>query len=494
MYQKDYTLTIIIWTILLSPLLAMYLRRWWLAFYGMILYLPLNGIIAVYLDRHPLAIQAVDFLFIIPAYLGFIPLLQEKYRYSGIPRLFSLVAMLLVILVCIQVFNPSPQNPGILVGLVGIKVWLFYIPLLMLTYVHVSNPKSFITTLRLINLSVWAPALFGIAQWWACNVFGYRKTMEFLFAEQAESVTMSFSAFNYTGGMFYRIPSSFQTAAHYGTFLIAVTAFCYMSLAVDRNTYWKLFNRATMVLILIASFLCGIRTVFIFVPLTLALAVFLHKGARGMIKLAVVLVVAWLASTSISGLEFSNIAERFGNLAVHYSTKHAPKTVITAAKQFPLGNGTGTNTVPARHVLKYLNSSHSKHGLESYYAKAIVELGVVGGLLAFFLLLIPILTTMKCLLVFRVPEVRAVLCGALAYLVAVFVLSSKGQILDQIPTSIFYWMMVGISFRVNSYIEAQKQAPRTNPYSRLQSMPAPASRADIPQQASRSQSPGSPPM
>lgn len=454
MFEANNNFTILIWTLLMAPLIVVYVRRWTMPFYGMLLYIPLAGLITVYLDRHPIALQAIDFFFIIPAYFGFLPIIQRKLKFSGIPRIFTITCIAFALLLSVQMFNPSHQNPGILVGLVGIKVWLFYIPILMLTYVHLSEPKNFMTMLRIINITVWAPALFGIAQWYAVTLYGYQKTMKFLFGDQADSVTQGFSQFSYGISHAYRIPSSFQSTGHYANFLLGALAFCYISVSLEQSFKWKWFARCTMTLLLIASFLSGARGLLLFAPLILIFGEIFQRRIRNVIQISILLVGTWFVASFVSGLEAGDVLPSVGDNAKSYVTVHSTNTIARAVKNFPMGVGTGANTIPARHVLKYSATRSQLVGLESHYAKAIVETGIVGGILAFVLLVIPLVVGIRALFVVRIRELQIVLGGAMSYQFAIFLYSFKTAIIDTIPACIFYWMFVGITFRTNAYIRS----------------------------------------
>ena len=144
------TTVLLIAALLASPLIVGYCRRWHLALYGLVLYIPISGYIGVRLGRNPIAVQAKDFFFIIPAYMGFIYTLKAKIRFSGIPKIFTVLISSFCALVLLQILNPHPRNPGFFGGLVGLKVWLFYIPLTMLLYVMISNQNRFIPLIRLM--------------------------------------------------------------------------------------------------------------------------------------------------------------------------------------------------------------------------------------------------------------------------------------------------------------------------------------------------------
>ena len=164
--ETNTPLLILIASVLIAlPIALMYVRRWHLAFYALLCYLPIGGVVAMRFGRHPLAIQAADFLFIIPMYLGFMPILHRKMKFTGVPKMYAIVAALFVALVFLQLANPNPRNAGILVGLIGIKVWLFYMPLLLVTYVMMSDPVRYLRMVRIISVTAWIPCTVGILQW-----------------------------------------------------------------------------------------------------------------------------------------------------------------------------------------------------------------------------------------------------------------------------------------------------------------------------------------
>src|SRR5204863_6053797 len=112
--------------VLLGALLVgLYDWRW--SVYGLLCYLPFSGIaiLAAYPGRadRAAAILAKDFLFVIPAYLGFLLYFarrRQKFWFRGAPLvIFGLLALV----VLAQAVNP--RLPNHLVGLIGIKIWLF---------------------------------------------------------------------------------------------------------------------------------------------------------------------------------------------------------------------------------------------------------------------------------------------------------------------------------------------------------------------------------
>ena len=109
------------------------LQSWRLSVYLALAYLPVEGIlwVAVYPHTAPAAL-AKDFLFVIPAYIGFFYWSMKSRRNFVFPGFPLLAVVLLAGLVVVEIFNPLLRS--LLVGLVGAKVWLFYIPMAFLGY------------------------------------------------------------------------------------------------------------------------------------------------------------------------------------------------------------------------------------------------------------------------------------------------------------------------------------------------------------------------
>ena len=138
-------------------------QSWRLAVVLALVYLPVQGLLWVALYPHTApAALAKDFLFVIPAYIGFFYWCIKSKQNFVFPGFPLLAVVLLAGLVIAEMFNPLLDS--LLVGLVGAKVWLFYIPMAFLGYHLVRNRRDLDLLLKIMCLTAVIPAIIGIVE------------------------------------------------------------------------------------------------------------------------------------------------------------------------------------------------------------------------------------------------------------------------------------------------------------------------------------------
>ena len=146
------------------------LVNWRTVAYGLLLFLPFAGIpIVVAYPDVGIPSLLKDFLFVGPLYLGFGASLtmRRHQRFPGAP--LALLGCLSAVVV-LQMFNPS--LPNFLVGLIGAKIWLFYIPLYFVGLCLVESAEDVRSLLRFIAYVGVLPIAIGIVQAIAIYYFG----------------------------------------------------------------------------------------------------------------------------------------------------------------------------------------------------------------------------------------------------------------------------------------------------------------------------------
>lgn len=419
---------------------ALGLRAWRWSIVGLLAFLPFSGIPSVLTYPHTeAAVLAKDLLFVLPAYLGFVlDRWRREWTFDGAPLLpIGLLAFLVLIEFVPQLFNP-------LVPLIGAKVWLMYIPLMFLGYYLVSGKAQLINLLRLMSLVAVVPAAVGIFE--AVLLYtGHSATVYAFYGPAAAAVTQNFADLSYGNGLhLLRVPSTFSFVAQYFDFLSAMT--------VVGVAWWRLSSSrlalAVTILLLLASLTSGSRAAFVLTPLLLLLVAFLGGRRGGVGIVAFLFVVAFASALFVT----SQSLGVFSYAADTGSAEFAQGFIagIPAAVQHsPFGLGTGAATGASRYGLN--GASVSTPDLtfsESYWVKAILELGIPGLLILVVLFGWVVGRGFQQRRLIDDSAIRAVAGAFIAFLVWVLIYMTKGYEIDFDPINVYFWLFAGIMFRL----------------------------------------------
>lgn len=433
---------LIIGVLLLLVIWIATFRRWQHGIVMLLAYLPFAGAvtIAFYPESYPVLFK--DIFFIIPAYIAFWFARRGQPIGEKIPSTVSFAMYSLAALVLLQSFNPNLDN--MLVAAIGAKVWLFYLPLIFLAFEFIQTRDDLIRILRLMVVITWVPCIIGILEWISSMSFGYQETMYAIYGEAALGATQNFAVFE-IGGDFYRIPSTFTFVAQYFGYTLAMLVPTYALSRLDDSRSWRKFASVTMWLAIFASFMSGARGAYLFVPMLLFFIYGLENGVKGVAKIAPMLVLAFLGALYFAGISPAPLFETMSNLFFRYSSDIAAQGLVDAINLDPLGIGTGMNTGPARYALA---DPSSMIGIENYYAKAVVELGVVGLLIVAVLFAILIRHGYVIQRKLQDPGLKSTATAILAFTITMVLSSFKGWQIDLDPINVYFWMFVGMMFKL----------------------------------------------
>lgn len=423
------------------------LQDWRRAVYGLLLFLPFSGIpyLLLYPSVRP-ALVLKDLVFVLPAYAGFLAGRGERGRVE--PGVIPAVLLaLFALLVAIQVFNPALPNR--LVGLIGAKVWLFYVPCCLLAYHLVETRADLARLLGVMSVAAIVPALIGVAE--AVLVYaGHPDLVYRWYGGAAESATQGFVQFNFVdGGSLRRIPSTFSFVAQYFGFAVSMVAVTY--------AWWRGFlartrlapvGAAIWLLLLLAGLLSGARAAFVFLPFLMAVAVLLE--ARGlrlpvgrlMVPSALLVGVTVVVLGAGAGTLLSHSFEvGFGELQKVFLDGFRNGIASTLT-----GLGTGIDTNAARYAFDQTTQFTGPGGTwyESWYVKAYVELGLAGLVLVVAILGQVLVAGLRRHAALVDPGLRAVSASLLGLLVFILLYGLKGQVVDLDPTNVYFWLVVGV--------------------------------------------------
>ena len=362
----------------LSSFFALGIANWRWSVYGLLLYLPFAGIpiLATYPNSHA-ATLLKDFLFVLPAYVGFLlASIRSRWVFPAMPLFYSATFALLVVA---QVFNPNVEN--LLVGLIGVKVWLFYIPLLFLGYYLIETRSDL---LRILDVMTWValiPAVIGIVE--AILLYGGQSQFVYsLYGPSAEAATQGFVGLNYGGdNRLWRIPSTFSSVFNYFIFTASMVAVAYARWRAAPGQHWGV---RLFAVILLASFTSGARAAFIMVPFLIALIVFLEGRARRAVGSLAVIGLGLLVALTILSASAGDLLLHAFEIGLGEFWYGLVRGMPQALDLAPFGLGSGIVTGAARYVsddyawgipvMKQIES-------ESWWVKVVLELGLPGLLI-----------------------------------------------------------------------------------------------------------------
>jgi len=183
----------------------------------------------------------------------------------------------------------------------------------------------------------------------------------------------------------------------------------------------------------------------VYLPLLMTLIVLLDRRASAVMFGGAPAIALALSGVMLLGVDLPVLFDMVLGLGGNYASEIAYGALTSAIYQWPLGEGTGVNTGPARYAFSDMASFEA---LENYYAKAVHELGLPG--------LIAVMGLFSSLIVagFRVrgalgdPRLRSAAAALLAFLITMSINCFKGWQLDLDPINVYMWLFAGMLLKL----------------------------------------------
>ena len=427
--------------------LALALTNWRWSVRALLVYLPFSGIPIILLYPNTAApVLLKDFLFVIPAYVGFLVGCIADRRSVAFPGAPTVLFALLALLVVFQALNPA--LPNVLVGAIGVKVWLLYMPLYYLGYHYLRSKDDLFRLFGLMSLVALVPAVIGILE--ALLVSNGKSALVYSFyGDAAAATTQEFAQFNLeSGGSIRRVSSTFSFVTQYYIFTAAMGAVAYAwwrgALAGTRRASM---GRAVWLTMIAAAFLSGARGAFLLIPLLVVLMTLIEHGR---VRLSPSRLVAPAAALLAAVAVFGSGAWHILSFAVEVGRQEFADVFVNGFRSaFDLtlvGLGTGADTNAARYAFSEptLFSAVNGKWYESWYVKASLELGVAGLVLALLLLGTIVVRSWHSHRRLHDPRLRVVSASLIALLVWNLVYNVKGQYTDLDPMNVYFWLFAGM--------------------------------------------------
>lgn len=438
---------------------GLFLLRWQYLLAGLLIYIAFAGSLILWSEQSAIFLLAKDLFFVLPLYVAVLLLRPQLLAPAVLPPWLTLSLLFLSLVVLLQTLNPGVVNVAL--ALIGVKVWLLYIPLAYVTAAILRTPEDIVRLLRAMVLVAPIPCIIGLYQWSLSEVIGYREALTDFYGDAAAGATQNFTQFT-MGGVIRRIPSTFSNSASYFVYTLCLLSASLALQALDWSRAWRVFARCLIVLLVIAGALSGMRAAFVFPPVLLLVYALISGRGVGALGGAVLVCLIGVSFLYATGFDTDELAEGVAEHTGLYQEQNFSWVQFSyALEQAPFGMGTGTNTVAGRFATEGLTAAEkaSLGGYEVQFAKTVYELGVFG--------LVPFLLIMGGLLYHgivgtlrvREPRLRRAHAAFGSFVLIVFVYFFKAWVIDVDPANVFFWVYVGLLYRLAA-LDLLVAAPR----------------------------------
>ena len=304
----------------------------------------------------------------------------------------------------IQMFNPA--STSIFYGILGMKVYFLYIPLIFVGYSFIESEQDLRKLFMFITVLFLIVASLGIAQ----SILGPKFLNPTVLQEDIRELSTLYRISPITGVTAYRPNGIFASAGRFENFLnIAwVVALGFGGYLLLRNRRGRTLTFLTIAVIGVASIMSTSRGVFMYnaISAIIIVAAFLwgapwRQGEARQILRAIqrTLLFVGLAILLMMSVFPDEISSRFVIYSETLSPDSPRSELVFRAHEYPLRNlmlafeherwpygyGIGTSTLGVQYVSRIMHAPPMGIGVESGYGQLVVELGILGLILWIFL-------------------------------------------------------------------------------------------------------------
>ncbi|MEA5514526.1 hormogonium polysaccharide biosynthesis protein HpsL [Nodularia sp. UHCC 0506] len=450
-----------------------------LALFAFLIYMPFAGTIIYYIGNSPVLQLAKD-AFYFPALIAFwqtcrkqrLPLILPKAIKTPLLILFICCLLTLIFINGGQQFNPPtvgllqkpPNEMPIGMGILGLKVFLGYVPLIGCAYYLIRDKKDFLFLSRLQVSLILICCGLGILQY-VLLLTGVCEGTRNLSGDQLFKATLDARCY-FGGSLLYspsqgviRLPGTFVAPWQWAWFLISSTFFAFATGFADPSAIWRLLGLGSLATVFINAVISGQRIALALVPACFLLLLILTGQIRNLkrfipmgIGLAVILGIAMASYPEV-------VQERIDSFASRAEASPPQEFILQQFEEnwktvaSPIGSGLGRATNSARAL------GRTKL-VETYYPKVLYEVGIVGVLGFLALVTTLTITGFKTYRAIKDPNFRTY--GAALWVFILFIsYNTYYYPLDVDPVAVYYWFFAGVLFKLQvlDKQEAQNAEP-----------------------------------
>ncbi|MBI4445898.1 MAG: O-antigen ligase family protein [Acidobacteria bacterium] len=438
-------------------LYAAILRDWRVGVYGLIIFMPFAGVPTILLYPAPAWTKLLkDLLFVLPVYASFMLWMlfgrgARKRPGSSTPAPLAVLGLMAALLL-VHLLNPRLTN--LWVGVIGLKLWVLYVPFYFLGYRLLDSEQRLFKVARLMLVSAIIPALVGITE--AVLIYsGFSDVVYGLYGDAAASVTQKFAmpGLGEDRGL-ARIPSTFAFAAQYSMFLLGMLPLSYAlwHTSGQGKRRRRRFYLLALCLIVLAALTSGSRGALILTPLYFFLVVAVDGKWRRHRKIIGVAITGFVLTAFLVGVSATTLFSYGLDVLWKYASVTTPEGLfnefVRAFRLTWIGLGTGMSSGPARYAFDEYTVKGSFGAVESFYAKVIVELGIPGLVLVLVFFGWLLMRGYQSVARLRESRLRAFGVALLAFFIMQVAYLAKGSYLDYDPLNVYFWLFAGFLMKL----------------------------------------------
>ncbi|MGQ4649242.1 hormogonium polysaccharide biosynthesis protein HpsL [Lyngbya aestuarii] len=456
------------------------------ALWAFLIYLPFAGTLTYVIGNSPLLQLAKDGLYI-PALIGLFQEYQSKKLPFVIPKKLqpSLVILfgscLLTLLIvngsqqlapeCVQLLQVTKStvckgenDQPILMGILGFKIFLGYIPLIFCAYHLIRSKEELVFTSRLLTVLAIICCGLGFMQYLMLKTGTCAGTDQF---SGAELFKASLEARCFVGGsLLYspsqgliRLPGTFVSPWHWGWFLIANAFFTYATAFSDPLPRWRTLGLVGMASVFIMSVISGQRVATVLVPITTGIMLILTGQVANLKRFLPIGVGLGLVLGGAVVTYPEVVQERWQSLVSRWEASPPQQMILDQfeftlknlnGSLFGLGLGRATNSARALGDVTLI---------ETWFPKVMHEVGLLG--LTAFLIVVTTLTVLTFKAYRSVRDKNLRIMGASFWVFVLFIsYQTYWYPLDTDPVAVYYWFLAGVILKLPEIDQQELEKPK----------------------------------
>ncbi|NJR50949.1 MAG: hypothetical protein HC780_16585 [Leptolyngbyaceae cyanobacterium CSU_1_3] len=430
----------------------------WQALYGFLIYMPFSGTITYSIGSNSPLLQLAKDAFFIPALIAIVQYCKRHKQPVMIPKsLVTPMGLLLAYCLLVLVFvNGSQQFSGsagtdkpFLMGLLGLKVLLGYVPLIPCAYYMVRKKQDLHLLMRVMTALVIICCGLAFVQYLLLETGRCQGTV----GEGAALFKASLEARCFVGGsLLYapeqgviRLPGTFVAPWQWGWFLISSAFFSFAVTFMDPSILWRGAGLSAMIGTLTLSVVSGQRIALILVPIVIIILLITTGQVANLKRFIPIAVGLGLILSFVIASNPAVVQERIDSAVGRWNA--APPTDFIASQFGFVHEGTGFLGKGVGRATNSARTFGETTLIETYYPKLLFEIGPIGVIL--FLVVVTTLTiaTFKAYRSVRDRSLRGY-GAALWTFILVISYNTYYYPLDVDPVAVYYWFFAGIILKL----------------------------------------------